>query len=188
MEPIVNRVAQSDIEVLDLESLLDFGSFDSFDIAPFLDKGFILREKDFRKSVSEFDWSVFADKHVAVYCSTDAIIPSWAFMLIGVALRNTAASVMHGSKEDVVRHVFRQKLDAFNWSVYDGKIVVVKGCGSQEIPEDAYLATIQHLTGVAKKIMYGEPCSSVPLWRKKDQKTASQSTAVKPAGPPALRK
>lgn len=183
MEPIVNRVAESDIEVFNLESIVDFESFASFDIAPFLDNGFILREKNFRKAVAEHDWSGFHDKNVAVHCSTDAIIPSWAYMLVAVALRNTATRVVMGSESGLVQLIFREKLAAFDWSVYQDKIVVVKGCGSQTVPEDAYVAAVKYLTSVAKKIMYGEPCSSVPLWRRKtsQSKSAKPASAVKPA-------
>lgn len=185
MEPIVNRVAESDIEVFNLESIVEFDSIVSFDISPFLDRGIIVREKEFRQHVRDFDWSILQDKHVALNCSTDAIVPSWAYMLVAIRLNEVAATVYQGTELDLIRHLFRMRLESFDWSQYQDKIVVVKGCGSQQVPEDAYLAAGQYLTTVAKKIMYGEPCSSVPLWRKKSGSPDIKKTA-RPVSPASL--
>ena len=166
MEPIVNKVANSPIEVFNLEELWDGNSVSTFDVAPFLDRGLILREKAFREAVRNYDWSGFAGQHVAVSCSTDAIVPVWAYMLIAASLDGTATSVSFGSRDDLIRDRFAEAMAAFDWDKYADKIVVVKGCGSGIVPDAAYVTAVRKLQGVASKLMFGEPCSSVPLWRK----------------------
>jgi len=166
MEPIVNRVAESDVVVYNLEDLWDEKPVVELDLAPFLYKGLVLREKEFRAAVKEHDWQQYRDAHVAVFCSTDAIIPTWAPMLVATKLEGVARSVAYGRKEDLVRDHFVRALEREDWSQYADQIVVVKGCASKIVPTDAYLLATQKLQGVARKLMYGEPCSSVPLWRK----------------------
>ncbi len=166
MEPIVNRVAESEIDVFNLESLWDGRQVLSFDIAPFLEDGVMLREKPFREAVRTHDWSAFAGAHVAVFCSTDAIIPIWAFMLVGSRLDGIAHSVAIGTTDELRRDYFVRALEAFDWSVYTDRIVVVKGCASRLVPANAYAVATRKLQQVARKLMYGEPCSSVPLWRR----------------------
>ncbi|MDZ4699160.1 MAG: DUF2480 family protein [Rhodothermales bacterium] len=166
MEPIVNRVAESDIDVFNLESLWDGRPVLSVDIAPFLDEGILLREKPFRDAVRTHDWTPYAGAHVAVFCSTDAIVPTWAFMLIGSRLEGVAHSVAIGTADELRRDYFVRALEAFDWSVYTDRIVVVKGCASRLVPANAYAVATQQLQRVARKLMYGEPCSSVPLWRR----------------------
>ena len=166
MQPIVNRVAESEIEVFDLDSLWDGNSVASFDLAPYLFEGLILKEKDFRNAMKTHDWSAYANKHVGIYCSSDAIIPTWAYMLVASKLEGQAVSVGYGSPEYVVRDFYTRALDQVNWTAYENKIVVIKGCSSKTVPNNAYLLATQKLQSVARKLMYGEPCSSVPLWRK----------------------
>jgi hypothetical protein len=166
MEPVVNKVAQSPIKVFNLEDLWDGGDVVEFDLAPFLDHGLILREKQFRESIKSYDWSNFVGKHVALHCSTDAIVPVWAYMLVASRLDGIAASSSLGSTEDLVRERFAESMARLDWSAYEDAIVVVKGCGSSIVPGSAYVAVIQRLQQVARKLMFGEPCSSVPLWRK----------------------
>lgn len=187
MEPIVNKVAQSDIEVFNLETLWDGKPVRELDIAPMLDEGLILREIPFRNALKELDTSTFADAHVAVRCSTDAIVPVWAYMLAAMRLDGIAASVAFGSPEDLVRDRFMIALEAFDWTPYSGKNVVVKGCGSRLVPEAAYLEAARRLQRVADKVMFGEPCSSVPLWRRPARRTPSNAakpsaSRVTPAG------
>lgn len=172
MEPIVNRVAESDIEVFDLASLWNEGKVVEFDLAPFLFQGMILKEKDFRMAMKEQDWMAFAGSHVAVFCSADAIVPIWAYMLVASKLKNHAVSVGFGTVSEVIRDFFVRALDDKDWSVYQDRIVVIKGCGNRIVPMDAYMIATQKLQSVAKKLMYGEPCSSVPLWRR--PKTGTQ--------------
>ena len=186
MEPIINRVAESDIEVYDLSALWDGKEIVELDIEPFLVEGLILREKVFRERVKEHDWSQYDEQHVAVYCSADAIVPTWAYMLIASKLTDIAASVAYGRQEDLLRDHFVRALAAEDWSAYANSIVVVKGCGNRIVPPNAYLLAMQKLQGVARKLMFGEPCSSVPLWRKPKDKaktTAARPATVKPQLP-----
>jgi hypothetical protein len=166
VEPLINRVAQSEIDVFDLETLWDGRPIRSFDLAPHLEDGFVLREKEFRAALAATDWQAFAGTHVAVHCSSDAIVPFWAFMLVGSRLDGIAASVAFGREEDLVREYYARAVDRFDWSVFRDRIVVVKGCASRIVPTSAYLLATQKLQEVARKLMYGEPCSSVPLWRR----------------------
>ena len=192
MEPIINRVAQSDIETFNLEALWDGREVVAFDLADYLMEGLVLREKPFREAMKDHEWSAYADKHVAVHCSTDAIIPTWASMLVAVKLEGIAATVATGAKSDLIRDFYVRALDGMDWSIYEGKPVVIKGCASDIVPAEAYLIATQKLQGVAKKLMYGEACSAVPLWRKKIESSsvgASKPVGVKigglPSGPKA---
>ena len=184
MEPIRNRVAESDIVTYNLEALWDGKPVDEFDLQPFLYRGLVLREKDFRQALKDYDWTQHAGHHVAVHCSADAIIPMWAYMLVASKLHGTAVSVARGRGTDLVRDHFTRALAAEDWSQYADRIVVIKGCGSDVVPESAYLTATLELQSVAKKLMYGEPCSSVPLWRKKvaPQSAAAAKPAAKPIG------
>ncbi len=174
---LVNRVAESDIDVFDLESLWDEAPVVEFDLHPFLHRGLILKEKPFREAVRAWDWAQYHGAHVAVYCSTDAIIPVWAYMLVASRLDGIARSVAHGRAPDLIRDHFVRRLEAADWSRFAGRIVVVKGCASRIVPLTAYLRAVQKLQAVARKLMYGEPCSSVPIWR-------APSAAAPPAGAP----
>lgn len=166
MEPIVNKVAQSPIVVFNLEDLWDGREVVELDLAPFLDQGLILREKKFREDVKSFDWSSYADKHVALRCSTDAIVPVWAYMLVTSRLDGVAASTSLGTADELVRERFAESIAGLDVSEYADKMVVVKGCGSGIVPSSAYVAVFRRLQQVARKLMFGEPCSSVPLWRR----------------------
>jgi hypothetical protein len=191
MEPIRNRVAESDIEVYNLEELWDGREIIELDLEPFLVEGLVLREIPFREAVKEHDWHQYEDKHVAVFCSTDAIIPTWAYMLIASKVAHLAVSVALGRTADLLRDHFTRALEDEDWGRYEGKPVVIKGCGSRVVPPNAYLVATRKLQEVAGKLMYGEPCSSVPLWRKsKAPKSVAADTrpaATKPAGPPPRR-
>ena len=163
---IINRVAESEIEVYNLDALWDGAPVVELDIEPFLVEGLILREKVFREHVKAHDWAQYAGKHVAVYCSAAAIVPTWAYMLIASKLEGLARSMAFGRQEDLVRDHFTRVLAAEDWSRYQDRIVVVKGCGTGTVPVSAYVGAMQQLQRVARKLMYGEPCSSVPLWRR----------------------
>ncbi|MEX1055856.1 MAG: DUF2480 family protein [Rhodothermales bacterium] len=183
MEPIINRVEESDIRLFNLEDLWDERPVVELDLEPFLYEGVIVREKDFREKVKLHDWTQYADKHVAVYCSADAIIPTWAFMLVTSRLHGTARSVALGRKEDLIRDHFVRALEQVDWSAYRDRPVVIKGCGSKLVPTNAYLLAIGKLQQVAGKLMYGEPCSSVPIWRRPAEKAALSAATKKPAIP-----
>lgn len=179
---IVNRVAQSDIQTLDLTSLWDNSPIVEFDIAPFLHRGLVLREKDFRQRVKETDWSAYEGKHVALECSADAIVPTWAYMLIASKLEGTAASVSYGNEENLRRDYFTRVLDEYDWSQHAGNPVVVKGCSNDVVPESAFVLATQRLQHVAAKVMYGEACSAVAIWRKKKKTPSKKSAGKKPVG------
>ena len=161
---IVNRVVQSGIVVYDLEDLWDEGEVKTLDIAPFLDQGLIVRERLFRKRVADFDWDIFNDAHVAMQCSTNALVPAWAYMLV-VSRLSKARSVGLGTTQDIMRDWFMLALEREDWSRFEDRIVVVKGCGTGIVPESAYVRVMNNMMSVARKVMYGEPCSNVPLWR-----------------------
>ncbi len=177
MEPIRNKVAESDIQVFNLEDLWDGCDVAEIDIAGFLAEGLVLREKEFRVRVKEFDWRQYAGRHVAITCSTDAIVPTWAYMLIASKLKDVAVSTAVGNRTDLIRDYFARALEAVDWEAYRGANVVVKGCASNIVPESAYLAASLRLQHVASKIMYGEPCSSVPIWRRPSAKPAPENAA-----------
>jgi Protein of unknown function (DUF2480). len=161
-----NSVADSEIEVFNLADLWDEAPVTEIDITDFLVEGLMLKEKEFRQEVKEHDWSEYEDQHVALYCSTDAIVPTWGYMLIASKLKDTARSTTFGRADDLRREYYVQALDDVDWSAYEDKPVVIKGCGSDVVPEMAYVRATQKLQDVARKLMYGEPCSSVPLWRR----------------------
>jgi hypothetical protein len=183
MEPIINRVEESDILLFNLEDLWDEGPVVELDLEPFLYEGIIVREKDFREKVKLHDWTQYDDRHVAVYCSTDAIIPTWAFMLVTSKLEGTARSVAFGRKEDLIRDHFVRALEQVDWSAYRNRPVVIKGCGSKLVPTNAYLLAVGKLQQVAGKLMYGEPCSSVPIWRRPAERVERAAGTKKPAIP-----
>ena len=165
-QPIVNKVASSGLVLLELETLLpDFEIF-PLDIAPQLWQGMVLREKDFRAWVKEFDWSTYTGKHVAVHCSADAIIQHWAWMLLASALAPHAAAVHFGIPESWINaHVLRS-IETLDVTPYQDARVIVKGCGKVELDYAAYGAVSLKLLQVVKTLMYGEPCSTVPVWKR----------------------
>lgn len=164
---IINRVAKSKLVTIDLEDFYPQGNRVHFDISLWLREGFVLFEKDFRKSVSEFDWSQFQDNYVALYCSTDAIIPGWAYLLITLELAPYAKKVVVGSPETLETVLFTEFLKDFDVTEYENKPVIIKGCSHKPIPETAYTLLAQKLHSVARSVMYGEACSSVPLYKKR---------------------
>ena len=170
MEPIVNKVAQSEIEVFDLGALADEKPIVEFDLAAFLYQGLIVREKEFRDAVKDHDWASYTGSHIALFCSVDTIVPTWAYMLVAIRLEPFATSIGEGRREDLARQLFARKLAQTDLEKYRDRIVVVKGCGSSVVPVSAYVDVITRLQRVARKLMYGEPCSFVPLWRRPVEK------------------
>ena len=133
----------------------------------------ILKEKEFRQALEQHDWSSYSGKVLAVYCSTDAIIASWAYMLVAVHARRYAADTVYGSPDDVAFERFRNKMDDEDWSRYDGKRVLLKGCAEIEVPPSVYLYATQKLLPYVERLMYGEACSFVPVWRASPRKNQS---------------
>ena len=164
---IVNKVAESGLITIDLENYFPEGETVVFDLKDHLFMGLILKEKDFREALKGIDWSVYKDKNVAITCSIDAVIPMWANMLVATYLQPFAKEIVYGDEENLLRSVFLRNLATINTEDYKDKRIVIKGCGDKSIPETAYVEITRLLTPVAKSIMYGEPCSTVPIFKKK---------------------
>lgn len=169
MTDIVNKVAGSGLITIDLKDLHTEGKRVALDIRPWLFMDAVLKEKDFREKVETLETAPYKDALVSLHCSADAIIPTWAYMLLAVKLDGIAKRVFFGSPEIRESILFRERIAELNLADYtDGKIVV-KGCGDVYVPEDAYVAVVEKLKSVAKSIMYGEPCSTVPLYKTKNK-------------------
>jgi len=166
-EEIVNRVANSALVTIDLEEYYIEGQRITLDISPWLHEGIILREKEFRSFVKALDTSIYSNSFVAVHCSTDAIIPGWAYMLVSLRLTETANKVIVGSLVDLETVIFTELIDKIDLTPYANKPVIIKGCANKPIPENAFVLLAQKLRPIAKSIMYGEACSSVPLFKRK---------------------
>jgi hypothetical protein len=164
---IINKVAASALEVFDLEDYYPEGSRTQIDIAQWLVEGMLLREKDFRASLQSHDWSMYQDHYVAVHCSTDAIIPAWASILVTVYLAPYARKIVSGTIEDLNATLYTEILGGLDYTVYADKPVIVKGCSRKPVPMSAYVLAAQKLRPFAKSIMYGEACSAVPLYKRK---------------------
>lgn len=166
MEEIVNRVATSPLLSLDLEDFYPPGERALYDIKDNLYEGLILREKDFRAFVKTHEWSWYQDKNVALTCSTDAIVPTWAYMLLTLHLEPYARHIVFGDLAALEQALFQKTLAAIDPEAFRDKKVVVKGCGKLPIPEFAYVEITRLLRPVVSSLMYGEPCSTVPLYKK----------------------
>lgn len=166
-DEIINKVASSALVSLDLEEYYPKEDIAGFDLKPMLFMELILKEKEFRQSLADTDWSKFSGKIVAVYCSTDAIIPIWAYMLVGSYLQPVAKDIIFGNEEKAREAVFIKNIAAIDPTDFHDQRVVVKGCGELPIGESAYLEITKMLRPVVKSIMYGEPCSTVPIYKKR---------------------
>lgn len=166
MDEIVNKVAKSDLQVLDLAELADQGEKIFFDLKDLLFQEQILKEKDFRDFVNNNDWSKYKDKNVAIGSSVDAIIPAWAYMLITSRMEPFARRIVIGNLDTLENEIFRDKIGRINPEDYIGAKVMIKGCGDVHIPDFAFAEITRILRPVATSIMYGEPCSSVPIYKK----------------------
>lgn len=166
-EEIINRVANSKLKVIDLEDFYPEGKRISFDIKDWLLEGFVLKEKDFRTYVSEHDWSQYKNCYVALHCSTDAIIPDWAYMLISIQLQDYSKLTIVGSIKDLETTIYTSIISELDVSMYKDLPVIIKGCSHKPVPNNALVLLAQKLKPIAKSIMFGEACSSVPLFKKK---------------------
>jgi len=164
---IVNRVAQSGIITIDLEDYLPGSEVASIDLSEFLFKGLLLKEKEFRQALKEVEWNQYQAKKVAVYCSTDAIIPRWAYMLVASYLDGVATYYAQCNTEQMQHRVIAEKLAELNLETLREKRVVIKGCGEVDVPAFAYMEITRLIKPIVKSIMYGEPCSTVPVYKKK---------------------
>lgn len=166
---LINKVAQSGLLTFDLEDLYPAeGKIAAFDLKDHLFRGLILREKDFREALAATDWTQYAGKILAVHCSADAIIPNWAWMLVAANAEPHAEQVIMGDPALALRRYYSDALAKMDLSAYTDQRVVIKGCSDKDVPAEAYLEITQRLRPIAKSIMYGEPCSTVPVYKKKE--------------------
>ncbi len=165
-EPIINKVADSGIITLDLEKYYPKGEQAVFDLKEYLFMGMILKEKDFREALKKTDWSAYTHKNIALTCTADAIIPVWAWMLVVSYLQPVAADIIMGDQNELHKNLFLKNLSAIDLSEFADKKVVIKGCGETPIADYVYMEITKLLRPVAQSIMYGEPCSTVPVYKR----------------------
>lgn len=167
---IVNKVANSSLKIFDLEELYPSNPRLEIDIAQWLYEGFVVREKDFREALKQVDWSVYKDAFVGLYCSTDAILPGWTYMLLTSYLQPIAKRIFLGNKQHLEKSIYQELLFAVDYSEYTDLPVIIKGCSKKEIPEEAYVLATQLMMNHARSIMFGEACSAVPIFKKISKK------------------
>jgi hypothetical protein len=165
-EGLINKVASSGLITIDLEEYYPAGERVLFDIAEHLFQGLILREKDFREYIKNEDWNKFKDKYVAIICSVDAIVPTWAYMLLAVHMQPAAKKIVFGNLETLETVLYNEILNDIEINQFADARIVIKGCGNLPVPKAAYVELTRLLRPVAKSIMFGEPCSTVPLYKK----------------------
>lgn len=166
-EPFINKVAESGLITLDMEKWYPRDETAVFDMKDYLFMGMILKEKDFREALKNIDWESYRGKNVAVTCSADAIIPVWAYMLVATYLQPFAKEMVMGDEKELHKTIFLKNLSAIDIKEYTDKKVVIKGCGETPIADYVYMEITKLLRPVVKSIMYGEPCSTVPVFKKK---------------------
>lgn len=170
MDQIVNKVAQSSLEVFDLEDYYPDNTIVELDISQWLFEGVLLKEKYFREQLKNFDWTVFKNKYVGITCSTNAIFPAWAFVLVATYLFPYALKTIQGNKQNITIAWYNDVLSKIDYTVYKNKPIILKGCSKKAVPQEVYTIAIQKLLPVASSIMFGEACSAVPLYKKKENK------------------
>jgi hypothetical protein len=164
---IINKVAQSGLITVDIEKYFPTEEVVFFDLKSYLFMDLILKEKEYREALKNVDWKKFEGKNVAIGCTTDAIIPLWAYMLAVSYLQEFAADIVFGNEDQLINTLLLKNIQKIDAKEFEGKRVVVKGCGDKKIPEAAYVEITKILYPVAKSIMYGEPCSTVPIFKRK---------------------
>ncbi len=169
VEAIVNRVLESSLITFDLEELYPSEEKMGFDLKEHLFMGLILKEKDFREALKVLDVSLYQNKNVAVFCSADAIIPIWAFMLVAVHLQPEANGIYFCTPDKLDEEIYKEKIARIDTTAFMGKRVIIKGCSAKPVPVSAYMDITRRLRPVAKSLMYGEACSNVPLYKQKKE-------------------
>jgi len=164
---IENRVASSALKTFNLEDYYSPKLRTSLDLSQWLYEGFLLREKDFRAALLSHNWSQYQDQHLALFCSTGAIVPAWAYMLVTTYLSPYGATTILGDLESLESHLYQAAMAQIDWSSFKDKAVIIKGCSQKPVPQNAYLWATSALQKVAKSVMYGEACSAVPLYKKR---------------------
>ncbi len=165
-EPIINKVAESGIITIDPATFIPTGETVVFDLKDYLFMGLILKEKDFRESLKSLDWEQYRDKNVALTCTADAIIPVWAYMLVTSNLQPVAREIVMGDEHELQKQVFLKNVSKLDIKSFEDKRVVIKGCCDIPIGDYVYMELTRLLRPVVKSIMYGEPCSTVPVYKK----------------------
>ena len=165
MEEIANRVANSNLEVFDLEDHYPKRIRSQIDISLWLLEGLLLKEKDFRLHLQQHDWSQYQNQYIAINCSTDAIVPTWASILVAIQLAPYAQKIVNGTIEDLDSALYEELLAKIDYSAYENKAVIIKGCSKKPVPMRAYILAAHYLQPFARSIMYGEACSAVPLFK-----------------------
>jgi hypothetical protein len=166
-DEIINRVANSKLITVNLEDYYPQGNRVLFDIKDWLFEGFVLREKDFRAQALEFNWEQHRGAYIALTCSTDAIVPGWAYMLLSIHLEPFAKKTIIGNLDNLETAIYQDVINALDVSEFKDKPIIIKGCSKKPVPQNAYIMLANKLQPFAKSIMYGEACSSVPLYKKK---------------------
>lgn len=167
MDEIINKVEKSGLITLDLEDFYPKEPRMLFDLKDYLYEGLVLREKEFRENLSKLDWKMYENAYVAVTCTSDAIVPSWSYLLIANYLTGVAKLISFGTLEDLERDIFTEIIDKMDVDNYKDKKIIIKGCSRKPVPQNAYLQLIQKLKPIASSLMFGEACSTVPIFKKK---------------------
>ncbi|WP_220264066.1 MULTISPECIES: DUF2480 family protein [Apibacter] len=167
MDEIINKVEKSGLITLDLEDFYPKEPRMLFDLKDYLYEGLVLREKEFRENLSKLDWKMYENAYVAVTCTSDAIVPSWSYLLIANYLTGVAKLISFGTLEDLERDIFTEIIDKMDVDNYNDKKIIIKGCSRKPVPQNAYLQLIQKLKPIASSLMFGEACSTVPIFKKK---------------------
>ena len=163
---LINRVAESGLITINLEDYLPKGEIAKFDIKDYLFMELILKEKEFREALKAYDWSQLQDKNLLIYCSTDAIIPTWAYMLVSVNARPYTKNIYFGNEESFISNYVLNELNKIDFTQYEQQRIVIKGCSDKPVPVTAYVELSARLQPYAQSIMYGEPCSTVPIFKR----------------------
>ena len=164
---IINRVADSNLMTFDLEDLYQIGDRKSIDLSQWLYEGLILKEKEYRAHLNAHEWSTYQDQFISLHCSTEAILPAWAFLLLTTYLQPFARKVVIGSIQDLEVQLFSEEIQLMDVTPFKDKPVIIKGCSDKTVPQDAYAKLITKLQPVVKSLFFGEACSSVPLYKRK---------------------
>jgi len=169
MDEIVNRVAKSPLVTIDLEDFYPEGKRMVFDLKDFLFEEIILKEKDFREQLKNHNWEQYKNAYVAMGCSSDAIVPSWAFLLVATYLQPVAKKIVKGNLKDLETSIYGEIISNLDVSVYENKKIIVKGCSKKPVPDTAYIQLIEKIQPHVQSLMFGEACSTVPLMKKPKQ-------------------
>ena len=163
---LINKIANSVLVTINLEDLFPDSPIASFDLKDYLFKGLILKEKDFRQALKDHIWTEYKGQYLCIYCSGDAIIPTWAYMLVAINAQDHAINVYQGNPKEFLTHYYSSIIENLDFSKYSNQRIVIKGCSNKPVPAGAYAALTHKLKPISRSIMYGEPCSTVPIYKR----------------------